>query len=87
MARLAERRPALTMVGADVSTGMLVAARGSLATCAPVALDACTLPFDDDAFDVVMANHMLYHVADLDQTVAELRRVIRPGGALGGGWV
>jgi SAM-dependent methyltransferase len=82
LARLAGRHPRLTLVGGDVSLGMLAAARTALPSCAPVALDACALPFDDDAFDVVMANHMLYHVADLDQAAAELRRVIRPGGAL-----
>ena len=80
--RLAERRPDVTMVGADVSTGMLAVARAAVPACRPVALDAARLPFDDDAFDVVMANHMLYHVADLGRTLGELRRVIRTGGRL-----
>ena len=82
LARLHERRPQLTEVGADVSTGMLAAARSAVPSCLPVALDACALPFADDSFDLVMANHMLYHVADLDRAASELRRVIRPGGAL-----
>ena len=82
LARLAERRPHLDLTGGDVSTGMLDAARGAAPTCHPVALDACALPFADDSFDVVMANHMLYHVADLDRAAAELRRVIVPGGRL-----
>ena len=82
LARLAERRPALQLVGADVSTGMLAAAVAAVPTCDPVAVDAGSLPFVDDSFDVVMANHMLYHVADLDRTATELRRVIRPGGRL-----
>ncbi|MGZ4710471.1 MAG: class I SAM-dependent methyltransferase [Acidimicrobiales bacterium] len=82
LALLAARRPRLTMVGGDVSTGMLAAAREALASCAPVALDAGALPFADDSFDAVMANHMLYHVADLDRAAAELRRVIVSGGRL-----
>jgi SAM-dependent methyltransferase len=82
LARLAERRPHLDLTGGDVSTGMLAAARVAAPASHPVALDACALPFDDDAFDVVMANHMLYHVADLDRAAAELRRVIVPGGTL-----
>ena len=44
--------------------------------------DAQTLPFDDDAFDVVVANHMLYHVPDPARAVSELGRVLRPDGVL-----
>lgn len=44
--------------------------------------DVQTLPFADAAFDTVMAMHMLYHVPDIARGVAELRRVVRPGGVL-----
>lgn len=44
--------------------------------------DAQTLPFPDDAFDVVMANHMLYHVPDLDRALDEIHRVMKPHGML-----
>ncbi len=44
--------------------------------------DVQRLPFDDDSYDLVVANHMLYHVPDPDQAVAELARVLRPGGTL-----
>ena len=44
--------------------------------------DVQSLPFDDDAFDVVVANHMLYHVPDPDRGVAELARVLRRDGVL-----
>ena len=44
--------------------------------------DGRGLPFPDGTFDVVMANHMLYHVADIDRTVAEIQRVLKPGGFL-----
>ncbi|MBO0812415.1 MAG: class I SAM-dependent methyltransferase [Microlunatus sp.] len=54
----------------------LTAGRG---ICALVA-DAGALPFDDDSYDAVLAAWMLYHVADLDQTLSEIRRVLRPGG-------
>jgi hypothetical protein len=33
-------------------------------------------------FDAVIANHMLYHVRDLDQTLSEITRVLKPGGTL-----
>jgi SAM-dependent methyltransferase len=40
------------------------------------------LPFDDSSFDCVVAAWMLYHVAELDQALAELSRVLAPGGRL-----
>jgi SAM-dependent methyltransferase len=44
--------------------------------------DAGALPFDDGAFDCVVAAWMLFHLHDLDAGVAELARVLRPGGRL-----
>jgi SAM-dependent methyltransferase len=39
-------------------------------------------PFPDGEFDVVVAAWMLYHVPDLDRGLAELARVLKPGGRL-----
>lgn len=70
----------------DVSPGMLAEARRTLAATGRdarfVLADAGNLPFADERFDLVFANHMLYHVPDLPRTVAELGRVTRPGGRL-----
>ena len=44
--------------------------------------DAQALPFSDAQFDAVLAASMLYHLPDLDAGLAELRRVLRPGGRL-----
>lgn len=44
--------------------------------------DVQALPFDDEWFDVAVAAWMLYHVPDLDRGLAELARVLRPGGTL-----
>jgi SAM-dependent methyltransferase len=44
--------------------------------------DAVALPFDDDTFDVLVAMHMLYHVADPAAGIAEMFRVLKPGGFL-----
>lgn len=78
---MAERINALsgvTLVAIDYSERFveLTAARGVDARQA----DICYLPFEDDSFDVVYAGWMLYHVRDLDRALAEIRRVLRPGG-------
>jgi ubiquinone/menaquinone biosynthesis C-methylase UbiE len=44
--------------------------------------DVQALPFADGEFDVAIAAWMLYHVPDLDRGIAELARVLRPGGRL-----
>lgn len=44
--------------------------------------DVQELPFADGEFDVAIAAWMLYHVPDLDRGIAELARVLRPGGRL-----
>lgn len=44
--------------------------------------DVQELPFDDGSFDCAVAAWMLFHVPDLDRGLAELARVLRPGGRL-----
>ena len=75
-----------SIVMADSSRGMLEAARrnlrepgGSRHFC--LAAVEC-LPFDDDTFDTVMANHMLYHSTDVRVAISELARVVKPEGCV-----
>jgi demethylmenaquinone methyltransferase / 2-methoxy-6-polyprenyl-1,4-benzoquinol methylase len=49
----------------------------------PVLGRAERLPFDDDAFDAVTFTYLLRYVEDPATTVAELARVVRPGGSIG----
>lgn len=44
--------------------------------------DAQAIPFPAEQFDAVIANFMLYHVPDRPRALAEIRRVLRPGGPL-----
>jgi SAM-dependent methyltransferase len=44
--------------------------------------DAASLPFLDDSFDVVVTRFALHHFADPRVQLAEMRRVLRPGGRL-----
>src|SRR5690606_16827075 len=42
--------------------------------------DGRRLPFSDGSFDVVFSSNVLEHVIDLDNILAEIRRVLAPGG-------
>jgi SAM-dependent methyltransferase len=42
--------------------------------------DACALPCEDDTYDLVIATDIVEHVDDDARALAELRRVMRPGG-------
>ena len=72
------------IVLSDFSEGMLGQAQAALAKAGPhfvfKGIDAQEIPFPDDAFDVVIANHMLYHVPDRPKAFTEIRRVLKPGG-------
>ena len=45
-------------------------------------MDVHTLDLSDAGFDAVIANWMLYHVEDRPRALAEIHRVLKPGGAL-----
>ena len=68
------------VVALDVSERMveLARARGVDARVG----DVQELPFADASFDTVVAAWMLYHVPDLDRGLAEIARVLAPGGRL-----
>jgi SAM-dependent methyltransferase len=63
----------------DLSPGMLE--KHPLRRAA-VTASAEDLPYPDSTFDVVMANHMLYHVPDIDHAIGEFKRVLKPDGVL-----
>jgi SAM-dependent methyltransferase len=46
------------------------------------AFDARALPFEDESFDVVFSSCAFEHINELDVALAEMQRVLRPGGAL-----
>ena len=74
-----------TLVLTDLSEGMLAEARPDLAEdrrFTLLCMDASKLEFEDASFDFVTANHMLYHVPDIAQALAEVARVLKPGGAM-----
>ncbi|MEV6295722.1 class I SAM-dependent methyltransferase [Streptomyces sp. NPDC051896] len=72
------------VTGIDAGAAMLALARRRLGD--DVALHVADLrdplPFDDGAFDDVVASLVLHYLEDWGPTLAELRRVLRPGGRL-----
>jgi SAM-dependent methyltransferase len=46
-----------------------------------VEASATALPFDDAQFDLVYSNGVLHHIPQTERAIAEIRRVLRPGGA------
>lgn len=68
---------------ADVAEGALARARQAAPGADPVLLDEdAPLPFEDGAFDLCWCGETLEHVADVSGLASEIRRVVRPGGAL-----
>lgn len=43
-------------------------------------VDMLGMQFDDGSFDCVVANHVLEHVSNVPRALAEIRRVLKPGG-------
>ncbi|TDE49936.1 class I SAM-dependent methyltransferase [Nonomuraea mesophila] len=72
------------VTGIDASAGMLEQARRRLGADADlrVADLGGPLPFPDDAFDDVIASLVLHYLEDWGPPLAELRRVLEPGGRL-----
>lgn len=72
------------VTGIDASARMLALARRRLGDDVPLHLGDLSdrLPFADGAFDAVVASLVLHYLEDWGPTLAELRRVLRPGGRL-----
>ncbi|UFS92523.1 class I SAM-dependent methyltransferase [Bradyrhizobium daqingense] len=79
-----------TAVGVDIEPHAIVAAdrlasTSGLTNLAFVEADMTALPFGDETFDAVFFHAVLYHQdgAALTRTLAEARRVLKPGGVIG----
>jgi SAM-dependent methyltransferase len=84
--RLAERYPHATLVGIDILEGNLsLARRDSAAFGERIRYeqgDAFALHFDAASFDLVVCRHMSQAVPDFPLVLAEITRVLKPGGWL-----
>ena len=70
----------------DLSAGMIDAAWRNLVVTGRAfkyeQIDAQSIPYPDETFDIVIANFMLYHVPDRSKALREVRRVLKQGGHL-----
>lgn len=84
--RLAERYPHATLLGIDIlETNLVLARRDSTAFGDRIAYeqgDAFALRQDDASFDLVVCRHMSQAVPDFALVLAQITRVLKPGGWL-----
>lgn len=67
----------------DISEGMVEEVRNKLGSdfnC--IVADAEKIPFKDEYFDSIIANHVLFYLNDLDLGLKEISRVLKPDGIL-----
>lgn len=82
--RIAMEYPGVDVVGLDLSPGMLRIAQENCKDVGDsvqfVEGDSEHLPFDDDTFDVITCVHSFHHYPHKQNVLAEMQRVLRPGG-------
>jgi demethylmenaquinone methyltransferase/2-methoxy-6-polyprenyl-1,4-benzoquinol methylase len=81
LAVAAEREGGI-VTGLDFSPRMLERARKKSETVTWIEGDLLALPFDEGSFDAATVGFGVRNVADLEAALAELHRVLRPGGRL-----
>ena len=70
------------VVGLDITHRMVQLARAKGGAARFVTGDMLALPFGDEAFDLVTTGYGLRNVPDIPRAIAEMRRVLKPGGVL-----
>ena len=72
--------PGGEVIGSDFSEGMLALAREKAPSLRWEWGNALELPYEDDAFDAATVGFGARNFSDLDRGLAEMARVVRPGG-------
>jgi len=77
---IALARRGAEVIGSDFSEGMLERARVKSPAVRWEQANAMSLPYDDDTFDAATVGFGARNFSDLDRGLAEMARVVRPGG-------
>jgi SAM-dependent methyltransferase len=72
--------PNASLVGVDLIAGGLRRAHLLVPDAQLLLADVCDLPIEDESVDVALSANLLEHVPDDTGALAELHRVLRPGG-------
>ena len=72
------------LILSDFSEGMVAATKENVGNYDNIeykVLDIQEIPYENETFDIVIANMMLYHVPDIHKGLTEVRRVLKKGGS------
>ncbi len=89
----AYEHPGVICIGADRNPGDLAVSKNKLelhqaltgrtgSVWTLTAADICQLPFPDQSLDIIICSEVLEHIPDDKKAIAELARIIKPGGTL-----
>lgn len=84
-ARLAQAFPKSKVIGLDLSAAMIAEATrryGELPNLEFMQSSADKLPFENDTIDAVRVDRVLIHVPDPEAAIADMLRILKPGGRL-----
>lgn len=78
----------LSLVLSDMSEGMVRDVQNSLQNIP--SFEACNfevfgceeIPYEDNSFDIIIANHVFFYCRDISKALSEVQRVLRPNGIL-----
>jgi ubiquinone/menaquinone biosynthesis C-methylase UbiE len=76
---LVERYPQASLIAFDLAEAMLRHVPTGIGTCAG---SMTALPFQNGTFDCAYATESLEHAVDIDTAIAEMCRVVKPGGRI-----
>lgn len=79
------RIPDISVTLSDISEGMLRDTSRLISDCGISgfsfnAFDCHSIPYDDNSFDLIIANHLLFYCSDMDKVCGEVLRTLKPGG-------
>lgn len=81
--------PDINVTITDISEGMIRDAKRNITNSGLAqynfsynTTDCCNIPYPDNSFDIVIANHVLFYCNPVTKAVNEIHRVLKPGGRL-----